>query len=140
MMRRPKEALEQLTGILDELESRPEEVVLLVEGKRDRGALNLLGVWGEIIQVQTSDGILGIAEDLALRNRKAIILTDWDRKGGQLCLLLKNALKANAVEHEATTRSRLVHVVGGEIKDVESLPSFFSRLVAQVNGPAAIES
>jgi 5S rRNA maturation endonuclease (ribonuclease M5) len=140
MMRRPKEALEQLTAILEELETRPEEMVLLVEGRRDRGALNLLGVWGEIIQVQTSDGILGIAEDLALRKRKAIILTDWDRKGGQLCLLLKNALKANAVEFDAVTRSRLVHVVGGEIKDVESLPSFFSRLVAQVEGPTASDS
>jgi 5S rRNA maturation endonuclease (ribonuclease M5) len=139
MMRRPKEALEQLTAILDDLESRPEDVVLLVEGKRDRGAMNLLGVHGEIVQVQTSNGILGIAEDLALRHRKAIILTDWDRKGGQLCLLLKNALKANGVEHDAITRSRLVHIVGGEIKDIESLPSFFSRLVAQVNGPASCE-
>ncbi len=136
-MRRPKEALEQLTTILEELESRPEDVVLLVEGKRDRGALNLLGVRGEIVQVQTCDGLLGVAEDLALRNKKAIILTDWDRKGGQLCLLLKNALKANSVEHEARTRSRLVHIVSGEIKDIESLPSFFSRLVAQVEGPAA---
>ena len=139
MMRQPREALEQLTTILEELESRPEEVALLVEGKRDRGAMNLLGVWGEIIQVQTSDGILGIAEDLALRHKKAIILTDWDRKGGQLCLLLKNALKANSVEFEANTRSRLVKIVSSEIKDVESLPSFFSRLVAQVNGPASIE-
>jgi 5S rRNA maturation endonuclease (ribonuclease M5) len=139
MMRQPREALEKLTIILEELESRPEEVVLLVEGKRDRGALNLLGVFGEIVQVQTSDGILGVAEDLALRNKKAIILTDWDRKGGQLCLLLKNALKANGVEYEANTRSRLVNLVSGEIKDVESLPSFFSRLVAQVNGPASIE-
>ena len=138
-MRQPREALEQLTTILEELESRPEEVALLVEGKRDRGAMNLLGVWGEIIQVQTSDGILGIAEDLALRHKKAIILTDWDRKGGQLCLLLKNALKANSVEFEANTRSRLVKIVSSEIKDVESLPSFFSRLVAQVNGPASIE-
>jgi 5S rRNA maturation endonuclease (ribonuclease M5) len=139
MMRRAREALEKLTIILEELESRPEQVVLLVEGKRDRGALNLLGVWGEIVQVQTSDGILGVAEDLALRHKKAIILTDWDRKGGQLCLLLKNALKANGVEFEANTRSRLVNLVSGEIKDVESLPSFFSRLVAQVNGPACIE-
>jgi 5S rRNA maturation endonuclease (ribonuclease M5) len=139
MMRRPREALEQLTAILEDLESRPEEVVILVEGKRDRGALNLLGVRGEIVQVQTSDGILGIAEDLAFRRRRAIILTDWDRKGGQLCLLLKNALKANGVEFEANTRSRLVHIVSGEIKDVESLPSFFSRLVAQVEGPAALE-
>jgi dTMP kinase len=139
MMRRPREALEQLTRVLEELESRSDEVVLLVEGKRDRGALNLLGVWGEIIQVQSSDGILGIAEDLALRQKKAIILTDWDRKGGQLCLLLKNALKANSVQFEANTRSRLVHIVSGEIKDVESLPSFFSRLVAQVEGPASFE-
>lgn len=138
-MRRPREALEQLTRVLEELESRSDEVVLLVEGKRDRGALNLLGVWGEIIQVQSSDGILGIAEDLALRQKKAIILTDWDRKGGQLCLLLKNALKANSVQFEANTRSRLVHIVSGEIKDVESLPSFFSRLVAQVEGPASFE-
>ena len=83
---------------------------------------------GEIIQVQTSDGILGIAEDLALRHKKAVILTDWDRKGGQLCLLLKNAMKANGVDFEADTRSRLVRIVSGEIKDVESLPSFFSRL------------
>ena len=139
MMRRPKEALEQLTAILEDLETRPEDIVLLVEGKRDRGALNLLGVRGEMIQVQTSDGILGIAEDLALRKKKAIILTDWDRKGGKLCLLLKNALRANAVEFDAVTRTRLVHVVGGEIKDVESLPSFFSRLVAQVEGPASAE-
>ena len=51
--------------------------------------------------------------------------------------MLFRSLKANAVEFEALTRSRLVHVVGGEIKDVESLPSFFSRLVAQVEGPAA---
>ena len=139
MMRRPKEALEQLTQILEELESRSEDVVLLVEGRRDRGALNLLGVRGEIIQVQTSDGILGIAEDLALRHKKAVILTDWDRKGGQLCLLLKNAMKANGVDFEADTRLRLVRIVSGEIKDVESLPSFFSRLVAQVEGPASLE-
>jgi 5S rRNA maturation endonuclease (ribonuclease M5) len=139
MIRRPEEALVQLTAILEELESRPEEVVLLVEGKRDRGALNLLGVFGEIVQVQTSNGILGIAEDLALRNKKAIILTDWDRKGGQLCLLLKNAFKANGVDFEATTRSRLVRIVSGDIKDVESLPSFFSRLVSQVEGPASLE-
>ena len=37
MTRRPKEALEQLTQILEELESRSEDVVLLVEGRRDRG-------------------------------------------------------------------------------------------------------
>jgi hypothetical protein len=43
------------------------------------------------------------------------------------------------VEFEATTRSRLVHIVSGDIKDVESLPSFFSRLVAQVEGPASAE-
>jgi 5S rRNA maturation endonuclease (ribonuclease M5) len=139
MIRQPDEALAQLTAILEDLEARPEEVVLLVEGKRDRGALNLLGVFGEIVQVQTSNGILGIAEDLALRKRKAIILTDWDRKGGQLCLLLKNAFKANGVEFEATTRSRLVRIVSGDIKDVESLPSFFSRLVSQVEGPASLE-
>ena len=48
-------------------------------------------------------------------------------------------MKANGVDFEADTRSRLVRIVSGEIKDVESLPSFFSRLVAQVEGPASLE-
>jgi 5S rRNA maturation endonuclease (ribonuclease M5) len=127
----PKERLKELQAILDELTERDEEVVILVEGLRDRGALTILGVRGEMLQVQSSDGIFPVAERLAKEGRKAIILTDWDRKGGQLCRLLKNALKANAVPYDDELRHRLVVIARQDIKDVQSLPSLYSRLVQE---------
>lgn len=126
------ERLEELQAILDELVSRDPDSVILVEGMRDRGALTILGVRGEMVQVQSSDGILSVAERLARDGRKAIIMTDWDRKGGQLSRLLKNALEANAVPYDERLRQRLVVIAKQDIKDVQSLPSLYSRLVQEV--------
>lgn len=126
------ERLEELQSILDELVSRDPDSVILVEGMRDRGALTILGVRGEMVQVQSSDGILSVAERLARDGRKAIIMTDWDRKGGQLSRLLKNALDANAVPYDERLRQRLVIIAKQDIKDVQSLPSLYSRLVQEV--------
>ncbi len=130
--RSPKERLDELQSILEEMVERPPGTVILVEGLRDRGALTILGVKGEMIQVQSSDGIFSVAERLARENRSAIIFTDWDRKGGQLCRLLKNALKANTVPFDDTLRRRLVIIARQDIKDVQSLPSLYSRLVQEV--------
>jgi len=126
-----EERLKALSDILDELADRPVGSVILVEGQRDRGGLKLLGIEGEMIMVQTRDGIFKVAEQLAKEERTAIILTDWDRKGGHLCRLLRQALIANNVDYDDQTRIKLARVVKGEIKDVESLPSYFSRLVAE---------
>lgn len=125
------ERLKALSDILDDLADRPVGSVILVEGLRDRGGLRLLGVEGEMIMVQTRDGIFKVAEQLAKEEKTAVILTDWDRKGGQLCRLLRQALMANGVKYDDETRIKLARVVKGEIKDVESLPSYFSRLVAE---------
>ncbi|OPX61625.1 MAG: hypothetical protein A4E29_00701 [Methanomassiliicoccales archaeon PtaB.Bin134] len=126
------ERLEELQSILDELVSRDPDSVILVEGMRDRGALTILGVRGEMVQVQSSDGIMSVAERLARDGRKAIIMTDWDRKGGQLSRLLRNALEANAVPYDERLRQRLVIIAKQDIKDVQSLPSLYSRLVQEV--------
>lgn len=130
--RSPKERLDEIQSVLDELASRDPKAVILVEGMRDRGALTILGVRGEMIQVQSSDGILAVAERLAMEEKEAIIMTDWDRKGGQLSRLLKNALTSNAVPFDDRLRQRLVVVAKQDIKDVQSLPSLYSRLVQEV--------
>jgi 5S rRNA maturation endonuclease (ribonuclease M5) len=126
-----KERLKALSDILDDLADRPVDSVILVEGLRDRSGLKLLGIEGEMILVQTRDGIFKVAEQLAKEEKTAIILTDWDRMGGHLCRLLRQALMANDVKYDDETRIKLARVVKGEIKDVESLPSYFSRLVAE---------
>jgi len=136
-----RERLRQLGVLLDEMAERPSDQVILVEGRRDVSGLNLLGVHGEMIQVQSCDGILGVAEQLAREGKTAIILTDWDRKGGQLCRLLKHYLACSAVPFDDEKRARLARIAKGEIKDVESLPSYFSRLVkeAGVDGPEGFQ-
>jgi len=130
--RSPKERLDEIQAVLEELISRDPKAVILVEGMRDKGALTIRGVKGEVIQVQSSDGIFAIAERLARDGRSAIIMTDWDRKGGQLGRLLRNALQSNAVPYDDTLRQRLVVVAKQDIKDVQSLPALYSRLVQEV--------
>ncbi|MEM0448729.1 MAG: Toprim subdomain protein [Methanomassiliicoccales archaeon] len=129
-MRDPEDTLEELTSILDELRERSHSMVVLVEGQKDRAAMSLLGVDGEVWQVQGPNGIFSTAERLAKERKGAIILTDWDRKGGQLARMLREALKANAVPYDDQIRMRLVILVKTEIKDIESLPAFFTRLVS----------
>jgi 5S rRNA maturation endonuclease (ribonuclease M5) len=128
-MRDPRETLEAVEDLIRTLKDRPEAVVILVEGRKDRQALACLGVGGEIVQVQNAGGIFGVAEDLARQGQEAIILTDWDRKGGQLAELLRNALRANGVRFDDAIRARFSMLGKKEIKDIESLPSFISFLV-----------
>jgi len=130
--RSPRERLEEIQAVLEEMISRDPRTVILVEGIRDRGALTILGVGGEMVQVQSSDGVFGIAERLAKEGKSAMIMTDWDRKGGQLSRLLRSALEANAVPYDDGLRQRLVIVARQDIKDVQSLPSLYSRLVQEV--------
>jgi dTMP kinase len=131
-MKTVADTLEELSSVLDELRDRPSDAVILVEGLKDRGALIALGIGGETWQVQGAGSIFSIAENLALQKKTAIILTDWDRKGGQLCHLIRQALKANGVPYDDSLRMRLVHISKKDIKDIESLPCFYSRLVAEV--------
>ncbi len=132
-MRELKDTLEEIEKLLTDLKERPDRMVILVEGKKDRAALTCLGVGGDIVQVQDAGGILGVAEDLARRGKEAIILTDWDRKGGQLAELLRNALRANDVRFDDRLRARLSMISKKEIKDIESLPSFITYLVTHQN-------
>ncbi len=129
-MQDPEETLEELTFILDELKERSHGEVVLVEGQKDRAALTVLGIDGEVWQVQGPNPIFSITERLATEGRPAIILTDWDRKGGQLARLLRDGLKANGVRYDDELRRKLVRLVKMEIKDIESLPAFFTRLVS----------
>ncbi len=127
-MRDPVETLEEMNLLLDELRTRPEDCFILVEGRKDREALAALGIDGGVVLVQGAGTLFSIAEDLAAKNLGAIILTDWDRKGGQLAQLLRNALKANGVPDHDSIRTRMSQMSKKEIKDIESLPSFLEYL------------
>lgn len=123
--------LQELDLILEELNDLSPQAVILVEGRKDRMALTIIGINHETREVQNEGGIFALTESLAREGRSAVILTDWDRTGGQIARNLRNALSANEVAYDDSIRARLSRICRKDIKDVESLPSFYSRLVTE---------
>jgi dTMP kinase len=124
------ERLERLNEVLDEMSEMCLERILLVEGPKDRMAMTLLGVNARIVNVQ-SDGPLKIAEKLSEEHESAVIMTDWDQKGDTIAKDLERCLSSLCVKYDTSLRSRLRIICGNEINDVESLPSFYCRLVTE---------
>ena len=107
---------------------------VIVEGERDVRSLQTLGLEGEVIPLNSGVSLFHLAESLARRHAAAIILTDWDRRGGQLARLLRDALEANQVRFDTDFRARLTLLCRKDIKDVEGLAGFVERVGRQVEG------
>jgi len=60
-----------------------------------------------------------------------ILLTDWDRKGGQLARRLREAGKACGLKADSEYRRRLAFFTGSQIRCVEDLPGFLKRGLGQ---------
>lgn len=124
----PNETLKGLIELLDELDNASSTIPIIVEGSRDREALQKLGVSGQIVVLNDGTSILNTCERLAENRHLAIILTDWDRKGGQLARMLMDALESCDMKHDTKFRAKLSRLAKKEIKDVESLPGYIKRL------------
>jgi dTMP kinase len=119
---------EDLERVLDDLIEKNRSVPIIVEGEYDRRALLELGVLGEIRVLNRGNSILALCEDLAREHREAIILTDWDVRGGRLARNLRDALTASGIRFDDELRARLTLLCRKDIKDVESLHKFVERV------------
>jgi 5S rRNA maturation endonuclease (ribonuclease M5) len=126
----PEERLEKLEKVLQELEELSDEVPIVVEGARDIAALKRLGIRKNVTALNTGKSVFSFCEDLSKTSNEAVILTDWDRRGGRLARMLKEALQANGVKADDKLRTQIVILSKKEIKDIESLPTFIERLKA----------
>lgn len=124
----PEERLEQIEKVLSQLQDLSETTPIIVEGLRDIAALKRMGITRNVISLGKGDSIFNFSEDLSRTTRRAIILTDWDRKGGQLARMLKEALMANGVIANDNIRAKLGILSKKEVKDIESIPAFVERL------------
>ena len=75
---------EDLVKVLEDLMEKNRDAPILVEGERDVRALRSLGFHGDVRALNRGGTIFGLCEALARERRGAIILTDWDAKGGRL--------------------------------------------------------
>ena len=129
-----EDVYEDLVAVIDELSEANLEVPVLVEGEKDVRALRELGLQGEVFPLNSGVSMFNLAEAFSRRHRGAIILTDWDRRGGQLCRLLMDAFEANGVKYDVDLRARLTLLCRKDIKDIESLAAHVERLARQTDG------
>jgi len=119
------EALEELISAL--LEASQRGAAVIVEGRRDKMALQSLGASGPVIMA-SSKSILDMAEDAASQYQEIVVLTDWDEKGEEMALLIEQHLRCTQSLANMEIRSRLKRLVKKEIKDVESLGFYVERM------------
>ncbi len=127
-----EETLEELMALIDELASQS-DVPIIVEGRKDVKALEKLGITGNIIVLNDGHSMIDTCTRLSDEYDKAIILTDWDRKGGQLARQLMDALEANDMKYDTDIRAGISRLSKKEIKDIESLPRFLARLKEKIS-------
>ncbi|MFO7619607.1 MAG: hypothetical protein R6W91_08180 [Thermoplasmata archaeon] len=124
----PKETLETLCEIMDELDKASRIMPVIVEGLKDRMALRSMGVNGNIVVLNDGDTILGTCENLAKEWGAVIIFTDWDQKGGELAHALMDALGNCEISYDTEYRATVSMLVKKDVKDVEGLPALMRRL------------
>lgn len=120
------ERVERIEEVLGKLKEMSRERIIFVEGKEDIKALNMLGIHGDMFEVQASGGPVRAAEYAESSGKRSVVLTDWDRRGDILAEQLVSILPPGTADMKI--RSELAHLCGAFINDVESLDVFVEML------------
>jgi len=125
-----RKRLERLEELLSELSEYAEKgAVIIVEGKKDVLSLKKLGIEGHF-ELATQHPLLNFSEKIASQNRDIVVLTDWDRRGDLLASKLTEYFGNLCINPELQIRHKLKLITQKEIKDVESLHTYVSKLRA----------
>jgi len=129
-----EERLAEIKEVIEDLKELSEGRMILVEGTKDKMALRSIGITGEVFMIQSEGGPMKAAEHAAASGKGAVILTDWDRKGGAIARETGLQLASLGVWHDLGIRARLSALCKKYIKDMESLGSLLERLSANASG------
>ena len=106
------------------------EMFIIVEGKKDYLSLQELGFKNIFIINETGKSLYEKIEQIEEKagKRKICILTDFDKKGKQLYLLLKAELSKRKVKLDNKLRGILLKA---DISHIEGLSSFMKHIKNQ---------
>ena len=96
----------QLKRALEELNEK--DAVIIVEGKKDRNALQRIGVRGRIELVNRSP------EELSRRmsgEKEAILLTDFDTTGEEICRRMQESLFSYNIKADVDLRKKFHRIL-----------------------------
>ena len=90
---------------------KAQDYLIIVEGKKDRFSLTKLGFENIFVINETGKSLgekIEKIQELCGKKDKACILTDFDKKGRQMYLLLKSKLNEAGVRMDNSLRSSLL--------------------------------
>ena len=116
-------------------EESAKATLIIVEGKNDIEALRVLGVEGKIISAKTGGkSILDVISEVEKCTAKEVImLLDFDRRGKEWTKRLKQNLEKAKTKINITFWSRLLELVGTEVKDIEGLATYMETLKRKIH-------
>ncbi|HZY48072.1 MAG TPA: toprim domain-containing protein [Candidatus Bathyarchaeia archaeon] len=121
--------MERTIHVIEGLQEQSEAgVPIIVEGRRDEAALRRLGIKGTVLCLKaTGETRYRFLERLD-GSKKAILLTDFDREGGELRMWLHHELSHRGVHVDNEVWRKLHGLSRTEVRSVEELPSFVRAL------------
>lgn len=127
-MKDPRQLLEDLDDVIDDLVEASKRGPVLVEGRRDAAALAKLGIVRNVEVLNNGRPLLERCEEMGRRGRPVTVLMDWDQKGNQLARRLREGLERVGLEADLQARATLRRLTRGSVYAVEELASFYRRV------------
>ena len=125
-MRDNERALVELFSTIDE---QYENLLIVVEGKRDEKILRELGVKARIVKTQSGKPRLEYIEEIVLaggKDSRVLILTDFDPMGVILCRFIERELELRKIYILKRLR-REIRKLMGNWRCIEEIVSLFKR-------------
>lgn len=113
--------MEELQELIDEIKNF--NTLVIVEGKKDRVALQRLGIRN--IAELSKKPLFKIVEEISYSNEECIILTDLDREGRQLYSKLNSNLQKNGVKVNNKFREFLFR--NTKLRQIEGITSYLEN-------------
>ena len=118
-----------LVELLSGIDEDYENLLIVVEGKRDESVLRVLGVKAPIIRTQSGSSRVKLIEEISKQAGKEsnlLILTDFDKEGIELCRFIEKELELRKITVLKRLR-REVRKAMGNWRCIEELVSVFKR-------------
>lgn len=125
LIKERREIAEHLNSIINQLNMETNNgALLVVEGKRDQLALQLLGLKASCfwLSEQGFSSFITSAES----SKKVILLLDYDRKGRYLFARATRILQSKGIPSDGFYRRAIRRITKGEITNIEEISIYSS--------------
>jgi 5S rRNA maturation endonuclease (ribonuclease M5) len=103
---------------------------IIVEGKKDKISLNLLGVEKGILCLKASDK--NFYDFAALIKKEAILMVDFDKEGEELTRKLTSELTQMKIKVDNSIWQKIRDLTKPEVKGVEELASYIDKIKSKI--------